>query len=612
MNTKSLFSNLLLVFSIMFMLCSWCLAETPGIAYRLSWQQPHAHLLKVELTVTDLDTTSLEVRIPAWRPGRYIIQNYAKNVIDFEVTDGKGNPLPFVKIDKSGWRVTKTRSQNVCVKYRYYARHLDAGSSYLDDSEAYINPITCLMYVAGQQMQPVSLAIEKPADWKIAAALELDQSLGAFVSPNYHELVDAPILISPSFKLLSFTVDGVNYDLALQGEGNFDSTQVVEDVRKIVVEQIAIMQEMPCKYYLFMYHLLPYRFGHGVEHKNATSIVVGPADFDNERFYNGFLGVTSHEFFHLWNVERIRPEAIYLPDYSKENYTTTMWIYEGLTSYFGGLTLVRTQLTKKKKYLENWASTIRRFQNTYGRKVMSVDMVSWDSWTKSMGHAPPNTYYSFYTKGNILGLLLDLEIRHRTKNKKSLNDVMRFLYRNYAKKDRGVPENGMQLAVEQVAGSRFETFFADYVHGTAEIDYNRFLNHAGLELQLTQNEKGPGVYLGISTSGDEKETKIRNVVPDSPAFAAGLDLGDILLAIDGRRAHQSNLELLLKNYQPGDTVQVTVFRRHRLRHFDVPLAEAQPDKYEINELEKPSKLQAAIRKSWLNEQKEDLEETGKK
>ncbi|MFQ5772119.1 MAG: M61 family metallopeptidase, partial [bacterium] len=579
------------------------------ITYQLEWHQPNSHLLEITMTIANLPEQSVEVSIPAWRPGRYVIQNYAKNVVDFTAYDEHKNPLFYRKIDKDTWRIEKTTSQNVLVKYDYYARHLDAGSSYLDDSEAYINPITCLMYVPGKELLPVSLAIAKPTDWRVAAALEFDGSKDAYVSDNYHELVDAPILISPSFKHLSFEDKGAKYEIALQGEANYNEETIIEDVRKIVIEQTNIVREVPYKRYLFMYHLLPYRFGHGVEHKNSTSIVVGPVDFDDEKFYNGFLGVTSHEFFHAWNVERIRPEAIYYPDYSKENYTTTMWLYEGVTSYYGGLTLVRTHQVKKAKYLKNWANTIKRFQNTYGRKVTSVDMVSWDSWTKSMGNAPPNSYFSFYTKGNILGLLLDLEIRHRTKNKKSLNDVMQYLYENYARKNLGVPEYGLQKAVEKVADSSFQTFFADYVHSTVEIDYNRYLQYAGLELLTKQDEKAPEVYLGISTSGDDGETKIRNVIPESPAFKAGLDIGDILLAIDGKRAHKNNLDLLLKKYSPGETVRLTVFRRDVLRHFDVELAEARASKYEIKEIADATKLQVAIRKGWLNE--EEKKETEK-
>ncbi len=579
-------------------------ADGIEISYNLSWEQPNSHYLNISMTIENFPGESVEVTIPSWRPGRYVIQNYAKNVVSFHAYDEKEAPLKHQKIDKGTWRIKKGSSTKVIINYKYYARHLDGGSSYLDDSEAHINPITCLMYIPGKDLLPVSLSIDKPADWNVATSLEFNESKNAYISLNYHELVDAPILISPSFNLLTFEDKGAIYEMALQGEGNYDEEKIIEDVRKIVAEQSSMMQNVPFKRYLFMYHLLPYRFGHGVEHKNSTSIVSGPVDFEDEQFYNRFLGVTSHEFFHVWNVERIRPEAIYYPDYSAENYTTTMWLYEGITSYYGSLTLVRTHLVKKEKYFKNWTDTIKRFQNTYGRKVSSVDMVSWDSWTKSMGNAPPNTYYSFYTKGNILGLLFDLEIRHRTKNKKSLNDVMRYLNENYAMKNQGVPEDEMQKIFEKIGGVSFETFFADYVHGTAEIDYDRYLRHAGLELKIEKDEKSPGVYLGISLSGDEQEAKIRNVIPESPAFKAGLDIDDILLAVDGKRTHSANLELVLKRYSANDTIRVTVFRRDRLQNFDVELAEAPASKYEIKELEKSTELQVKIRKSWLNEVEE--------
>ncbi len=457
--------NQILIFLQIMILAFTLHAQQPEISYHIAWDQPNSHFLEITMTIENWTADSLDLRIPAWRPGRYVIQNYAKNVVGFQAFDQAATSLTAKKLDKGTWRISRGTSPKVTVKYKSFARQLDAGSSYLDDSEAYINPITCLMYIPGKELLPVSLAIEKPAGWKIATALDFDEDKKAFVSENYHELVDAPILISPSFNLLTFQHKEALIEIALQGEANYDEKKIVEDVRKIVAEQIDIMKDVPFERYLFMYHFLPYRFGHGVEHKNSTSIVLGPADFDNEKFYDGFLGVTAHEFFHAWNVERIRPAAIYLPDYSKENYTTTMWIYEGITSYYTGVTLVRAHLTKKERYFKNWAKTIKSFQKTYGRKVTSVSEAGWDSWTKGYGNAPPNTSFSFYTKGNILGMLLDLEIRQRTKNKKSLDHVMRNLNETYAKQNLGVPEDGFQQAIQTVTNSGFEEFFADYVRG---------------------------------------------------------------------------------------------------------------------------------------------------
>ncbi len=576
--------------------------------YVLSWKEPNSHYLHIETTVEAPKTESIDFRIPAWRPGRYVIQNYSKNVVGFQAFNEAGEPLEFRKSDKDTWRVTLNGAEKIITRYKYYARQLDAGSSYLDDIEAYINPITCFMYIPGKESLPVELKIEKPADWRTATAMPFDEATQTFTSEDYHEFVDSPILTSATFDLLTFNHKGTKFDIAIQGEGNYDGEKIVEDVKKIVVEQVAIMKDLPMKYYLFMYHIVPYRFGHGVEHKNSTSIVRGPGDFDDERFYDGFLGVTSHEFFHVWNVERISPAALYPPDYSKENYTSMMWIHEGVTSYYTGLTLTRCGLLETEKHLENLARSIRGYENTYGRKVMSTAEVGWESWNKSMGQAPPNTYYSFYTKGSILGLLLDLEIRGITKNKKSLNDVMRHLNENYAQKDRGMPEDGMLRAINQVTGGDFTWFFDAHVDGVEEIDYNRFLKHAGLELVREVDKKSPKVWLGLSLRGDENHARISNVVPESPAFEAGLDRDDLLVAIDGRRVHAENLDQTLKKYQPSDQIEVTVFRREHLKQFKVTLAEAKPDKFKIQKLEKTSGKQDKLRKDWLNEQEPEPED----
>jgi predicted metalloprotease with PDZ domain len=581
------------------------------IAYHIGWQQPNTHYFHISMAIENPEGKIVDFRIPDWRPGRYMVQHFAKNVVQFRAVDGTGKALKFRKIDKVTWRVETGGAKQVTAKYKYYARQLDAGASFLDDAEAYFNPITCFMYVPDKEMLPVTLKIDKPADWRVATAMEYDEKREVFFIGNYHDFADSPFLISPSFKLLSFEYKGATFELAFQGEADFDEEKVVEDVRKIVVDQVDMMQDTPFERYLFMYHLLPYRFGHGVEHKNSTSIVTGPADFDNERFYRRFLGVTSHEFFHAWNVERIRPQGIFHPDYSQPNFTTLLWVSEGMTSYYGGLSLMRAGLTKKDRYLSGWARTIQSYKNNPGYGVSTVSEVSWESWSRSFG-APPNTSYSFYSMGNILGMLLDLEIRHLTENKKSLDDVFRYLNKQYAQKDRGVPDGDFLKAINKVSGKNFNDFFAKYVDGTEAIDWNKYLNYAGLQLEEKKSKDAPAVYFGLRTRGDDKQTTIANVTPDSPAARAGLDQDDILVAIDGRRAHRQNLNALLKKYQPGDTIKVTVLRREHLRDFEVELAEAKNDDFKIVEIEEPAELQAEILKSWLNLKEEEAEATEEK
>lgn len=569
-----------------------------NISYSISWQQPNAHYFHVTLTLSNLSGKSTLVRIPAWRPGRYTIQNYARNVIDVTASGENGEPLPLRKTDKSTWRVEHPGRKRIVVKYRCYSFTLDAGSSYLDDSEAYINPITLLMYVPGKEMLPVTLKIQRPPGWKIATALDTGNEPDSFVPANYHELVDNPLIISPDYKEFSFSEGDSRIEIVLQGEANYSQSQLQEDIAKIVAAQVRVMGELPTRRYVFLYHLLPDRFGHGVEHKNSTSIVIGPANFDDPDFYSRFLGVTSHEFFHLWNVERIRPQAIYLPDYSSEVYTSTMWFFEGVTSYYGDLTLARGGLITREKYYQRLASDINRLQRSGGRKHTSAAEASWDSWLNFDSPPPPHTSVSFYGKGSILGLMLDLEIRNRTGNQKSLDEVMRYLYRHYAAADMGVPEDGLQKAVEKVAGSSFEEFFQNYVFGTAEIDYGKFLAYAGLETLVdSSNQQSP--YLGIRLSSDNPIGRILSVEPQSPALAAGLDIDDQLIAIDGYQVNAQNLAALLRKHQPGESVTVTVFRHHRLRQFEVTLGETPYHPLTIREGEDAGDLNKRIRESWL-------------
>jgi len=337
-------------------------------------------------------------------------------------------------------------------------------------------------------------------------------------------------------------------------------------------------------------------FGHGVEHKDATSIVVGPADFSVKRNYNHFLGITAHEFFHVWNVERIRPESIYLPDYSREEYSKLMWFFEGVTSYYDDLTLCRAGLLKPKAYLKVLAGNIRRFQQNPGHKITSPAMASFQSWGKYNG-APPYSNVSFYTSGAVLGLLLDLEIRALTGNKKSLDTVMRYLYKNYAQKDRGVGENDIRLAIEQVSGHSFKAFFSDYVQGTKDIDFDRFLDHAGLSLTKEADPDKASTYLGLSVQG--VYNRVIRMLPGSPAFEAGLDMNDELIAINGRKIDEGMLPQLLKQYSPGDVLTVAYFHHAKLKVRKVTLGDGPNKKWKVKALQNKNTLQKTIYRDWL-------------
>ncbi len=567
------------------------------VHYTLSWTHPSSHYVHISATTTTRGD-STDFRIPAWRPGRYVMQHYARNVIGFRAVNSQGAPLVFRKIDKNTWRVRHARNDSITVSYKYYANELDGGSSYLDDGECYINPITSFVYIPGRELEAVTLEIDKPADWRIATAMRTQGNL--LSSENYHEFVDNPILISPDFLSLDFTVRGARHEVVIQGEFYADTSAFLADLRKIVKAQAEIMDDMPVKSYLFMYHLLQRPFGHGVEHKFSTSIVYGPADFLDERFYQRLLSVSSHEYFHIWNVERIRPQNLLFPDYSRENYTTLMWLHEGITSYFSSRALLKAELISTERYLAARAAAIARYLRSPGRKITSPAESSFESWIKSQGQAPPNTYVSFYSLGDIIGMALDLDLLYRTKGKKNLADAMRWLNRNYAEKNIGIPENGLQLACEAVSGQDYSAFFRAHVWGVEEIDFQRLLRQAGLQLSAKEfTATTPAAWLGLRLRGTAEQTTIANILPDSPAWNAGLARDDVLLAIDNRRVHRENYLQILRRYAPGESAQITVFRNERLRTFPVTFAERPPMGYRITPMEEPSRQQKKIRRRWL-------------
>ena len=478
--------------------------DITSIRYTLSWPEPQTHYFHVRIDIMRSITGPVDVCMPAWRPGRYIIQNYARYVVGFEAFDTTGQQLSYKKTDKNTWRVEAGAEYGVVVQYRVYANVLDAGESYLNEREAYVNPISVLMYLHGKEHNPCVLSLNKPNGWNVATPLDFDVSMQGYPAADYHELVDSPFIISPDFEVHAFDHDGARYELVFQGEGNYDPSHILDEVKQIVQAQVDMMGVTPFKRYVFLYHLVPHRFAHGVEHKNSTCIVLGPPDFTDPQFQSRFRDFTAHEFFHVWNVERIRPEAIYYPDYSKEMYTTTMWVYEGITCYYTDLSLLRAGLYTIEQFFEELAGALTRYDLALGRKVTSVAMTSWNSWISSK--APPDTTYSFYLAGHVLGALLDLEIRNSTANRKSLDDVFRYLYTEYAEQDRGVPETGFQNALETIAGRCFQGFFDSYVYGHEAIDYNEFLVHAGLRIQQSGDDSGGYKIIQIAdTTALQKE-----------------------------------------------------------------------------------------------------------
>jgi len=576
-------------------------AETPDvIRYRIGWDNPASQLYTVRVTAPTEGDDAIVFSLPAWRPGRYILQYYASNVQRVRAFDGGGDPLPVHWVDLDSWRVEAGDAAEVSLEYEYYARTIDAGSSRLAPDYAYFNPVNLLPWVEGRMDRPARLTLEAPADWRTVTQLEKVGEPHVYAAPDYHALVDAPTIASPDLVSYDFTLDEVVYHLVFRGDldlGERTPEDLVRDVEALTREQVAMFGGAPFDEYWHLYQLVPYPFGHAVEHASSASYVFGE-NVPAER-YKGFLATTSHELFHAWNVKRIRPAALWPYDYSVPQITRLHWVTEGVTSYYDDLFLRRGGIYSDEEYFGRLTENIRSHQRRPGRTVTSASLASLTSWHSGYGEGNPNQSISFYTKGALLGLLLDLQIRDATGDDRSLDDVMRYLWETYYLQDRGVPEDGFQAAVETIAGREFDDFFARHVHGTDELPYDEVLDVVGLDVLEVEDEDEPVATLGLSLDEDEGDVVVRNVLPGSPALEAGLMVDDVLVWADSIAVESADLDPLLADRGPGDTIQVEVLRNGRARTFDVTLGGGGNLTWEVRPTDDPSERQLRMRESWL-------------
>jgi len=594
-------------------------ANALSLQYTLSFPQPHTHLYEVVFSIGQITTPQIDLQMPTWTPGSYLQREFERNVQDFAARNEAGQSLRWEKVDKATWRVDAGGSERepraVRVSYRVYANELRTQTSHLDASHAYFNGTSVFMYVKGAVEQPLKLKINAPAGWRVTSPLALAPDADGFYSaPNYDILADSPTEIG-THKLLEFDVRGKRHRVALWGDGNYDEARLKEDLAKIVEQGALVFGGLPYEHYTFIVHLQP-NIGGGTEHLNSTVCQASPNAFQPRRNYVRFLGLASHEYFHLWNVKRIRPQVLGPFDYQRENYTRALWLSEGVTSYYGDHLLRRAGLITVSEYLDGLASTMAEYEQTPGRRQQSAESGSFDTWIKHYrpDENSPNSALSYYTKGELLGWLLDFEIRTRTGGAKSLDDVMRYLYENYAQRGVGFPEAELKGVFEKVAGANLTDFFARYVSGTDEIGFERYLQMAGLQLERGYEPlrllDEPGVKrdpatrgdlgLRLRTSGDR--IFVNNVLAGMPGYDSGVNAHDELAAMDGQRIDASNIDRLLYALRPGQRVTLSLFRRERLMILTLTAAQKPPDRYTITPRTDANAAQRALRLSWLREE----------
>lgn len=608
-------SALLLKLTIAVFVCSLAAAAqqatsravVPEIAFHVSMSKPHTHMLEVEVRVIRPAGAQIPAEeflvMPVWTPGSYLVREFARHVQDFSAENAAGRALRWEKTNKNTWRVVTGGAREWRASYRVYANELSVRTNQLNSDHAFWSNAALLMYLEGFLNAPSTLHIQAPQPWKIATGLPA-AGKNTFRAENFDVLYDSPVEVS-NFKTISFAVKNVPHRIVIDGEGNYDPERMKRDVQKIVEASVELMGgEIPYRDYTFILHLRA-NTGGGLEHLNSTALGFRRFSFRPDTSYRGFLGLVSHEFFHLWNVKRIRPDALGPFDYTKENYTKLLWVAEGITSYYGDLILRRAGLLSDKEFLAETAKAFQSFQRVPGRRVMTAEEASFDTWIKyyRQDENSINSQIDYYDKGQILGLLLDLEIRKLSHNQKSLDDVMRALYTEFYKKDRNYTPADFQRLCEQMAGASLEDFFARFVRGREEHDYNRGLVAAGLRLDNSEASGGAKAveraYLGADLTQDDDRLMVTRVLEGSPAYVQGLNTGDQIVAFDNMRVNKDFFEARLAEKRPGQLVSITIFRFDDLSALPIKLGSMSDGIYRIVPLENPTEEQKRIYRSWL-------------
>lgn len=560
------------------------LFSQPPLQYSLILKNSTAHLIEVELSVQAHDKYT-DFSLPAWAPGSYVIMNYAKYVQEFAAKDAAGRPLAWRKVDKQTWRVSGYKSpQTLTISYRVYAAVLGDTQSEFNEEHAHVFGPQVFMCPVKTLNHPIRLTVHRPAQWRIATGLKMIND-STFAAPNYDVFIDAPLEIS-DFIEERFEVAGAIFRFVVHGEQEqWRVSEFAAKLQKIVAEELVMMGSPPFREYVFCWHVDPRADYFGLEHLNSTCIGMphglgdqtsAGSDWD---VYDALsredidLDYAAHEFFHLWNIKRLRPVELGPFDYTREVYTTGLWIAEGITDYYAYLTLIRSGLWSKRKWLQKYSNTVGRYRRATGWKHRSANELSWDVWLWGYGHEEQanleHTYFSYYTLGDLIALCMDLRIRRETENAKRLDDIFRALLQDFGLPKPGFTDEQFWQTVEKASGLKWDDFRHRYIAGREELPLEDYLLDAGIVVD-TVSDTGAS-YLGITIRENAGNVVISEMTPNSPAVVCGLDVGDKLLAVNNEVVTIENWQDLLHRHRPGTAIMLLIARRGQIKSLNATL-----------------------------------------
>jgi predicted metalloprotease with PDZ domain len=452
--------------------------------YKIYSQDPASHFIDIECIISNIDSPITELQLPAWRPGRYELQHFAKNIQRFEVFDKDGNKLKSKKTTKDRWSVETDGIDEIIVKYNYYANTINAGSSYVDEDVLYVNPVNLCIYAEGRVEEECILNLPIGEISLSKTLKEIPFENGDFCFKDFNHLADSPFILSKNLQHDSYWIDDTEFHLWFYGNIKIDFERIKPDFEAFTKAQIAIFGEFPEPDYHFITWILSKPYYHGVEHRNSTMMVLGPDNQDFEELYIDLLGLASHELFHAWNICKIRPKELLPYDYTKENYFETCFVAEGVTTYYGDLMLHRSGVFDETQYLKELEVCYRRHFESAGKSFQSLTESSWDLWLDGYSEGIPNRKVSVYHKGAIVAQILDLFIQKNTNSTKSLDDVMQLMWLRFGKPFNGYSIEDYKNICEEVAGENLDWYFETCIEGNESLEelLNEFIKMIGLQI----------------------------------------------------------------------------------------------------------------------------------
>ena len=572
-----------------------------SINYRLKMEKPQNHYFQVEMELTDFKENDVTVKMPVWAPGSYLVREFSKNVDLVKAKDEKGQALAVNKKTKNAWVISKGAAKKVVVSYEVYAFELSVRTSFLDLTHGFVSGSGVFMYVDGHQELAGQLTVVPFKDFaKVSTALPKSaESVAAdgvqsFVFKNYDQLVDCPIEIGNQ-EVFTFKAAGVLHTVAIYGAGNYNIDRLKSDMAKIVETATGVVGENPNKEYTFIIHNVVDGQG-GLEHCNSCTLSVNRWTYSDTE-YLGFLSLVAHEYFHLWNVKRIRPIELGPFNYDEENYTSLLWVMEGFTTYYDELLLVRAGYTDDTDYLQKLQGTVNYVEGSVGARVQPVAHASFDAWIKAYrpNENSSNTTMTYYSRGQMLAALIDVMIVSKYDGKKCLDHFLQQLYNKYYKKlNRGFSEQEFKTELEELLGENLDGFFAKYVNGTDIAPLSETFAKVGVQV----TEIGlPRASFGAGLRQDGGKTIVRSIRAGSAAELAGLSVNDELIGCNGYRVDQTDFEQFVNGVENGAQFKILVSRDDILYELSVKMTMYDRPQYQFKVVEDDAK--AKLRKYWL-------------